>query len=297
MQRSTRGLCGAISLALVLAGPVLGGTGTDAFVRGDANSDGSIDIGDSVFILSSLFAGGPEPACGDAADTNDDGSIDIADSVYLLSFLFLPGSPPPPAPYPAEGVDLTADGIICGPLCVDPAQFVALVPALFPVSVCVPEIPFSESGVTGAVCTSTVGPICSPLSIAGCDLTATLDSFTYDGPTQTFALSSMIIIDPLGIEATIPIFGLQTCTTTALATVTGTAVLDTIPVAPGVVEVVGITVETQVDSVDVDFSPCGLLAPFGDLLIDLFVAQAEALADQLVADTLEPQIVGAQLCE
>lgn len=287
----------ALLLAVLGTSGVQAGVGTELFLRGDANSDTGVDIGDSVFILSNLFSGGPAPTCADAADTNDDGAIDIADSVYVLSFLFLPGSPAPAAPFPTPGVDPTADGMVCGPLCVEVDQFIGLVPALFPLSLCVPEVPFDQSGVTGAVCTATSGPTCSPLMIAGCDLTVNLDSFEYDGVAQAFTLVTSLVIDPLGIEATIPIFGLQTCTTSGTATVMGTLTLETVPVAPGVVEIVGLIAVTEVTSADVDFSPCGLLAPFGDILVDFFVDQVSALADQLVMESLEPQLLGVQLCE
>ena len=42
---------------------------------GDANNDGSIDVGDSIFLLSYLFRGTPLPSCAKACDTNDDLSL------------------------------------------------------------------------------------------------------------------------------------------------------------------------------------------------------------------------------
>jgi hypothetical protein len=64
------------------------------FQRGDANSDGSIDIADVVFLLDYLFLGGPPPVPLIAGDANCDGVIDIADVVYLLNYLFLDGPEP-----------------------------------------------------------------------------------------------------------------------------------------------------------------------------------------------------------
>ena len=58
---------------------------------GDANSDGSADIADAVFILLHLFAGGRAPDCQRAADTTGDGTIDLGDAIYLLDFLFKDG--------------------------------------------------------------------------------------------------------------------------------------------------------------------------------------------------------------
>lgn len=67
--------------------------------RGDANSDGVVNITDAVMINDWLFNGGPEPPCLNQADANDSGTVDISDSTYLLNWLFN-GGPPPPAPGP-----------------------------------------------------------------------------------------------------------------------------------------------------------------------------------------------------
>lgn len=85
------------------------------FVRGDANEDGSVNVADVSFIAGYLFVpASPVPGCLDAADTNDDGNVDISDATYLLFDLFVPGSPPPPAPHPNPGPDLTfLDGLGC----------------------------------------------------------------------------------------------------------------------------------------------------------------------------------------
>src|SRR2546422_4975709 len=83
------------------------------FLRGDSNSDTRVDIGDPVFSLIFIFREGQAPACMDAVDANDDGQIDISDPVYTLLFLFQGGRSPPP-PFPAPGVDPTADNVTCG---------------------------------------------------------------------------------------------------------------------------------------------------------------------------------------
>ncbi|MBN1444008.1 MAG: FG-GAP repeat protein [Planctomycetes bacterium] len=75
-----------------------------AFVRGDANGDGAIDISDPISVLISLFASGKVPECLDAADSNDDDAIDLSDGVFLLNYLFAFGLPPPP-PFPECGWD------------------------------------------------------------------------------------------------------------------------------------------------------------------------------------------------
>lgn len=66
-------------------------------LRGDANQDGDVDLGDVLFTLFELFVepgiGFPCPA---AADATKDGQADVADVAFLLGFLFR-GGPSPPA--------------------------------------------------------------------------------------------------------------------------------------------------------------------------------------------------------
>ncbi|MFP6738244.1 MAG: hypothetical protein VCD34_05840, partial [Planctomycetota bacterium] len=90
------------------------------FVRGDANSDGSINLTDGVIPLLYLFSGGAPPTCLDSADTNDTGSIEITDAIIVFGWLFSGGAPPAePSPlspgYAREecGADPTEDGIGC----------------------------------------------------------------------------------------------------------------------------------------------------------------------------------------
>ena len=101
--------------------------GGSTFVRGDANSDGSINLTDGVIPLLYLFSGGAPPACADSADTNDSGNIEITDAIIIFSWLFTGGAAPEePSPLSpgytkAEcGEDLTEDGIGCenpSPVC------------------------------------------------------------------------------------------------------------------------------------------------------------------------------------
>ncbi len=84
-----------------------------SFLRGDANTDGLVNVSDSLSILDALFMGKGELRCMDAADADDRGSIEIADAVGILSFLFL-GGHPPLAPWPAScGLDITEDALGC----------------------------------------------------------------------------------------------------------------------------------------------------------------------------------------
>ncbi len=81
------------------------------FHRGDANSDGSVDISDPARIFSYLFLGGAIPTCLDSADANDDGDIDITDGVFLLRYLFNgAGQPPAPGPPGSECGNDPANG-------------------------------------------------------------------------------------------------------------------------------------------------------------------------------------------
>ncbi len=93
-----------------------GPTGTK-FRRADADSSGTVDLTDAVFVLNYLFLAGATPPCLDAADTDDTGLIDLTDGVYSLNFQFLAG-PRPPDPGPdACDVDPTADPLECASGC------------------------------------------------------------------------------------------------------------------------------------------------------------------------------------
>jgi hypothetical protein len=82
------------------------------FLRGDADGDGLVNIGDPIRILGHLFLGGEALGCQDAADANDDGRLDIADPVRILGFLFL-GRGQLPEPSFEEGQDPTSDIMLC----------------------------------------------------------------------------------------------------------------------------------------------------------------------------------------
>jgi hypothetical protein len=61
---------------------------------GDADTDGSIDISDAVYLISYIFAGGPAPQPLLAGDANCDLSVDISDAVYLVNYIFGGGPAP-----------------------------------------------------------------------------------------------------------------------------------------------------------------------------------------------------------
>ena len=83
-----------------------------AFIRGDANRDGLLDISDVILVLNYLFILGPVPPCEDSADSNNDGNIDLADTIWVLNYLFV-GGPAPSLPFPLPGVDPDEDDLGC----------------------------------------------------------------------------------------------------------------------------------------------------------------------------------------
>jgi hypothetical protein len=64
------------------------------FVRGDANADGKVLLGDIVYLVSYLFKHGPAPAPLHSGDANYDGKVNLADIVYLVNYLFKGGPAP-----------------------------------------------------------------------------------------------------------------------------------------------------------------------------------------------------------
>ena len=90
---------------------------TALFARGDADSNGAINLTDAIVILGFLFLGTAPPNCMDAADVDDSGGdrVTLTDAVVLLNWLFL-GRDAPPPPSPSTATYVPAD---CGP---DPTE-------------------------------------------------------------------------------------------------------------------------------------------------------------------------------
>ena len=111
-----------LSLLVLLVPRVEGGTEPErAFLRGDANQDGVVDLSDALATLELLFLEAGTSSCRDAIDANDDGNLDISDALVGLNYLFL-GAVAPPPPGPLEcGLDPTEDLLDC-------ASFAACVP-------------------------------------------------------------------------------------------------------------------------------------------------------------------------
>jgi formylglycine-generating enzyme required for sulfatase activity len=87
----------------------------ERFVRGDVTADYVVDVTDVVASLQYLFLSDPaELACEDAADTDDDGSINLGDSLYLLFYLFEATPKELPDPFQTCGVDSAPnEGLSC----------------------------------------------------------------------------------------------------------------------------------------------------------------------------------------
>jgi hypothetical protein len=79
-----------------------------AFLRGDVNGDGGINLADAIKILMVLFSDEPGFECAAAADANGSDGVGISDCIYLLEFFFLNGQAPP-RPYPYCGLDPAGD--------------------------------------------------------------------------------------------------------------------------------------------------------------------------------------------
>jgi len=66
----------------------------EPFLRGDANADGNIDVGDCVYLIYYIFKYGPEPSPLESGECNCDRIIDLGDIVYLINYIFKHGPPP-----------------------------------------------------------------------------------------------------------------------------------------------------------------------------------------------------------
>ncbi len=64
------------------------------FMRGDANGDWIIDIGDVIYLINYLFTGTSAPDPLWVGDCNCDEIVDIGDVIYLINYLFTGTSPP-----------------------------------------------------------------------------------------------------------------------------------------------------------------------------------------------------------
>ena len=91
--------------------------GSLSYFRGDCDLNGGLEITDSIFLLSYLFAGGRTPSCIQACDVDDNSSVEITDPIALLQHLFL-GAPPPADPTGACLIDLDPSPLSCEETCI-----------------------------------------------------------------------------------------------------------------------------------------------------------------------------------
>jgi hypothetical protein len=84
---------------------------------GDANGDGSVNVGDAVYLIAYVFKGGPPPTpyqlC--SGDANCDCAVNVGDAVYIIAYVFKGG--PPPCNCTGPNPPFWANGWleICGP--------------------------------------------------------------------------------------------------------------------------------------------------------------------------------------
>lgn len=64
------------------------------YVAGDANADGTLNVGDAVYLINFVFKFGPPPFPYATGDVNCDGTANVGDAVYLVNHIFKGGDPP-----------------------------------------------------------------------------------------------------------------------------------------------------------------------------------------------------------
>jgi hypothetical protein len=65
-----------------------------AYIVGDANADGNINVSDAVHIINYVFVGGQEPQPFESGDSNCDGSVNVSDAVMIINYVFVEGNTP-----------------------------------------------------------------------------------------------------------------------------------------------------------------------------------------------------------
>lgn len=83
-------------------------------IYGDVNADGTIDIGDVVYLINYLFRTGPEPDPVFIGDANGDDVVDIGDIVHVVNYLYRSGPPPQNFYVPPDSTEIVFDPDIGG---------------------------------------------------------------------------------------------------------------------------------------------------------------------------------------
>ncbi|MCK5125019.1 MAG: dockerin type I repeat-containing protein [candidate division Zixibacteria bacterium] len=70
---------------------------------GDANGDGTINLGDPIYLINYIFRGGQAPDPLGKCDVNYDGNVNIGDAVWLVRYVFAGDFPPICPPFACGG--------------------------------------------------------------------------------------------------------------------------------------------------------------------------------------------------
>ncbi|KPL03998.1 MAG: hypothetical protein AMJ90_02510 [candidate division Zixibacteria bacterium SM23_73_2] len=70
-----------------------------AYIPGDVNFSGEVNLGDVIYLANYFLKGGPEPYPMEAGDVDGDGFITLGDVIYLANYLLKGGPAPPMARY------------------------------------------------------------------------------------------------------------------------------------------------------------------------------------------------------
>jgi hypothetical protein len=73
------------------------------FETGDVNANGTVDVGDQVYLYNYLFMGTSPPIPYEAGDLTQDGIVEVGDLIYLVNYLFISGPLPPVIVISPEG--------------------------------------------------------------------------------------------------------------------------------------------------------------------------------------------------
>jgi hypothetical protein len=65
-----------------------------AYLAGDPNGSGTVNILDCTYIINYLYKGGPAPNPLQSGDVNGNGSTNILDVTYLINYLYKGGPAP-----------------------------------------------------------------------------------------------------------------------------------------------------------------------------------------------------------
>lgn len=65
-----------------------------AFVEGDANGDGNVNLGDASHLINYIFYDGSAPEPLEAGDANCDGSTNLGDAGHIINYIFYDGPAP-----------------------------------------------------------------------------------------------------------------------------------------------------------------------------------------------------------